>query len=235
MNYLGHYVYNHAVCRLEPQPYFVLGVVLPDLWPRFSRRRRIRWKAARGATVSDPRAAQLRDGLLNHVAVDRRFHGLPSFVRWQRELKRRVADRAPRSAPIDFLAHVAVELMLDHRLARAEPQAVEDIYGQIGLCRSDLVERQVGLLGDVDARGLGHEIRRFISRRFLGQIARRDTLLRAVDYILSLMTIRTAPPRSTICTLLDASAELVDPETIWAEMHAAEPTRRAGDALPDHA
>lgn len=233
MNYLGHYVYNHTVCRLEPQPYFVLGVVLPDLWPRFSRRRRIRWRAARDATVSDPRTMQLRDGLLNHVAVDQRFHALPSFGRWQRELKRRVADRAPRSATIDFLAHVALELMLDHRLVCAEPRVAEDIYEHIGRCRSDFVEQQVGLLGDVDTRGLADEIRGFIGRRFLGQFARRETLLRVVDYILSLTTIRTTPPRSVIRALLDASEELVDPEAIWAEMGTAEPGRATSAALLD--
>ena len=154
MNYLGHYVYNHTVCGLEPQPYFALGVVLPDLWPRFSRRRRIRWRAVRSATVSNPRVAQLRDGLLNHVAVDQRFHALPSFVRWQRELKQRVVGSVPHSAVIDFLAHVALELMLDHRVVREEPRAAEEIYDRIGSCSFDFVEQEIGLLGDVDARGL---------------------------------------------------------------------------------
>ncbi|GAF97361.1 unnamed protein product, partial [marine sediment metagenome] len=76
MNYLGHYVYNHAICGLDRQPDFVLGVALPDLWPRFSRKRRIRWQAVHAANVRDPQARQLRAGLLNHVAVDRRFHAL---------------------------------------------------------------------------------------------------------------------------------------------------------------
>ena len=233
MNYLGHYVYNHTVCGLEPQPYFALGVVLPDLWPRFSRRRRIRWRAVRSATVSNPRVAQLRDGLLNHVAVDQRFHALPSFVRWQRELKQRVVGSVPHSAVIDFLAHVALELMLDHRVVREEPRAAEEIYDRIGSCSFDFVEQEIGLLGDVDARGLAQEIQGFISRRFLARFAQRDTLLRVVDFILSLTNIAAVPSRDTICALLDTSEKLVDPETVWSEMRAAEPNHAPGAALLD--
>jgi hypothetical protein len=234
MNYLGHYVYNHIVCRIEPQPYFTLGVVLPDLWPRFSRRRRIRWKAVRGAAVSDPRARQLRAGLLNHVAVDQRFHALPSFLRWQRTLKRRVAGSPPRPALIDFLAHLVLELTLDHRLACAEPRAATDLYDSIGSCRLDFVERQVGQLGDVDARGLGRAIREFIRRRFLPRFARRDTLPRVVDFVLSLTPVAAAPPRATIRALLELSARLVDPETVWAEMRSGEPDHTPGLARRDH-
>jgi hypothetical protein len=137
----------------------------------------------------------------------------------------------PRSALIDFLAHVALELMLDHRLACEEPQVAEQIYDRIGSCSLDFVEQQVGLLGDVDARGLAREMQGFISRRFLMRFARRDTLLRVVNFILSLTTIGTAPPRSTIRALLDASETLVDPETIWTEMGAAVPENAPGSAL----
>jgi hypothetical protein len=224
MNYLGHYVYNHTVCRLEPQPHFVVGVVLPDLWPRFSRRRRIRWRAVRDAAISDRRVSQLRDGMLNHVAVDQRFHALPSFVRWQRELKQRVMGDHPRSAMVDFLAHVALELMLDHHLAREQPRMAEEIYSRMGSCDFDFVEQEVGGLGDVDAQGLAQEMEGFISRRYLEQFAERDTLLRAIDFILSLTSIGAAPSRDTVLALLDLSDELVDVDTVWAEMRAAEPT-----------
>ena len=222
MNYLGHYVYNHAICRLEPRPYFVLGVALPDLWTRFSRTRRIRWKAVCEATVSDPRATQLRDGLLNHVAVDRRFHALPSFVRWRRELNACFADEKPHSALLDFLAHLALELVLDHRVVRADPQVGEDIYDRIAACDLQVVEQKVSELGDVDARGLSREIQGFLSRRFLPRFARPDTLVRVADFVLSLTNARAAPSKSVIRELLDTAQGLVEPEIIWAEMRAGQ-------------
>lgn len=228
MNYLGHYVYNHAICRLDRQPDFVLGVALPDLWPRFSRKRRIRWQAVREANVCDPQARQLREGLLNHVAVDRRFHALPSFVRWQRELKERVADRMPHSVLLHFVAHLALELELDHRVICADPQVGEDIYESIALCDLHAVERKVGELGGVDARGLAQEIREFISRRFLPRFVRRGTLVRVVDFVLSLTNRRAMPSKNVIGELLEAVQGMVDPEIIWAEMR----DRESGDVHP---
>ncbi len=71
MNYLSHFFFNHTVCGVEPEPYFAMGVLLPDLWLRFSRKRRIRWKAVRAASPTGARGQALRAGLLNHVELDR--------------------------------------------------------------------------------------------------------------------------------------------------------------------
>jgi len=223
MNYLGHYVYNHVICQLEPQPYFVIGVALPDLWPRFSRKRRIRWQAVRAASVSDPQARQLRAGLLNHVAVDQRFHALPSFLGWQRELKARVVGQAPHPVLTDFIAHVALELVLDHRVICADAQVGEDIYDHMALCDPEVVEQWMGALGSVDARGLAREIQRFVRERYLPRFARRDTLIRVVDSVLGLTKLRTRPSKSVVRELLDAAQAIVEPEIVWAEMRACEP------------
>jgi hypothetical protein len=72
MNYLGHYVFNHERCRLDAQPYFVMGVALPDLWPQFSGTRRIRWGAVRRSppltTVRAPWPEPLMNKLLDRAA-----------------------------------------------------------------------------------------------------------------------------------------------------------------------
>jgi hypothetical protein len=223
MNYLGHYFYNHAVCQIEPQPYFVVGVALPDLWPRFSRKRRIHWNAVREAAASDPQTRQLRDGLLNHAAVDQRFHALPAFLCWQRELKARVVDYPGRPVLLDFMAHVALELVLDHRVVCAHPQIGERIYDRIASCDARAVEQRVSVLGKVDARGLAAEIASFVSRRFLPRFARRETLPQIIDFVLSLTDPEGTPPQSTIHELLEIAHEMVEPETVWAEMGADEP------------
>ena len=57
MNYLAHFVFNHRICGRPLEPYFALGVVLPDLWLRFSRERRIRWRAVQAAQPLVPAAA----------------------------------------------------------------------------------------------------------------------------------------------------------------------------------
>ena len=218
MNYLGHFVYNHSICNLEPRPYFVLGVALPDLWPRFSRRRRIHWKSVRESLGSDTDARDLRAGLLNHVDVDRLFHHLPTFVRWQRELKLRVGGQTTHSALLDFMVHLTLELMLDHRLAVEQPQVCEEFYDRISACDTDRAEQSVGRLGKVDSRGLGGEIEGFIRRRYLTRFTRRETLPEVIEYVLSLMHVSEQPHRGLIRDLLANSIDMVVPAAIWSEL-----------------
>ena len=232
MNYLGHFVYNHSICRLEPRPYFVLGVVLPDLWPRFSRRRRIHWKTVRESIVTDPITRELREGLLNHVDVDRRFHHLPSFIRWQRELKQRVRCKEIHSALLDFLAHLTLELVLDHYLVSACPHIAEELYNRLASCDPAHAEELVGIVGKVDSRGLGAEIQGFINRRYLPRFATRETLSEVIAYVLTLMNIRQRPSRELIQNLLDLSLDMADPETVWTELSlSGQPTDKSARTL----
>ena len=229
MNYLGHYVYNHHVGDLPAEPYFVLGVALPDLWPRFSRRRRLRWRAVRAARPRRREARQLRAGLLNHVAADRRFHTCPAFIRWQRTLRVSAATAAPTPPGLDIAAHIAVELALDHVLVRREPSAAERFYDQLACCDVALAEQIVGVLGDVDARGLGVEIRGFVARRFLRRFARCTTLAQVLRYILSLTSFRGGFAFERLCALTESAVRIVEPEKIWAEMGPVRQLDRLSD------
>jgi len=223
MNYLGHYVYNHEIRRLTPHPYFILGAALPDLWPRFSRRRRLRWKAVREAEPADPRARRLRAGLLNHVMTDRRFHSLPSFNRWRGELKSRCFGDDAHSALVDFLAHLAIELALDHRIMIELPHVGGEIYERIALCDFDVVEQEIGAIGAVDAAGLADVTRRFVARRFLPYFARFETIPRVMDFVLNLTDVREKPAGVILESLASDAARIVDPQVVWSEMVAGEP------------
>lgn len=218
MNYLGHYVFNHEVCRLEPEPYFVMGVALPDLWPRFSRRRRIRWRCVRDARPSDPSAVRLRDGLLNHATVDQRFHALPAFVDGQRELKARVAADGTHPALFGFLAHLALELALDRWVVREDRQRAEDFFDQLARCEPRAVEHAIGTIVGVDTRGLAEEVRGFVRRRFLANFARAETLVHVAQYILKLTVAGQTPPERLVRQLLETAVAVIEPSTIWSQM-----------------
>lgn len=222
MNYLGHYVFNHHVCGIAVEPHFVVGVMLPDLWPRFSRKRRIRWKAVRDAAPRDPEASQLRAGLLNHVAADQRFHTLPSFVRWLREIRDSVEPDGVPLTVIEFLSHIAIELVLDQRLVREDPSVAENFYDVIAQCDYEFVARHVGRLGRVDTAGLADELHGFVQRRYLPNFARDGSLVRVMHYILGLTSLNLHPPGELMNKIVAAATRRVDPARIWAEMRAGE-------------
>lgn len=218
MNYLAHFVFNHDVCGLAARPAFVIGVALPDLWPRFSRKRRLKWPAVRAATPTDPTARDLQAGLLNHVEADRRFHVLPCFLEWLRELKRRREGDGLHPWVLDFVAHVTIELMLDHALLRDEPGLADRFYDTIEPIDPAQTAAHAGVIGDVDCTGLDETLRLFMARRYMRRYATRDGIMHALGLIIGGANLRAPPSESSVCALLDAAKRIVTPERVWTEL-----------------
>jgi hypothetical protein len=233
MNYLSHFHFNHRVCGLTPRPYFAMGVALPDLWPRFSRRRRIRWSTVRAASSLAPPAADLRAGLLNHAESDRRFHSAPTFLRWQSQVRARSGHGtahpgAAHPAVLDFLAHLAVELALDGHLLRAEPGLAREFYGVLAGCELAQVERLVAVVGAVDARGLANELEAFLARRFLECYTDRGALVAVMRFVVGLVGVRPGPPDGLLHAALEAAESVVEPAQIWKELADPDGAGRGG-------
>jgi hypothetical protein len=220
MNYLSHYVFNHRVCGLPVEPYFAVGVVLPDLWLRFSRQRRLCWRAVRTAAPAEAIDRNLRAGLLNHVVVDRAFHNSPLFVAWQRTVRAVTTTDGVHPALADFLVHMAIELVLDQQLLHAEPGLADRFYDVIAACDPAIVARRVGVLGAVDATGLDEVIRQFVARRFLRQYRTQAGLADVVRIVLELAEI-PLPPERFIADLLTASAARVAVVEVWPQLRGS--------------
>ncbi|MEW6252755.1 MAG: hypothetical protein AB1716_19135 [Planctomycetota bacterium] len=225
MNYLAHFVFNHQVCGLPADPYFALGVVLPDLWARYSRRKRLRWRAVRAALPADAIDAALQAGLLNHVEVDRRFHTLPLFAQWQAATRAAHNGNGAHPAVLDFVAHMAVELALDHHLLRAKVGLADRLYDLLAMCDPELAAERAGRLGAVDAGGLGPIIRSFVGRRYMHGYVRRDGLVEAIGLVLTAAEI-PVPQADALHAYLGCALELVDPARLWAELGPIGPLAR---------
>lgn len=217
MNYLSHFVYNHEICGLPLDPHFVLAVVLPDLWLRFSRTRRIRWRSVRAATPDDAVDRALREGLLNHVDVDQRFHALPVFGQWQRDVRGVIPVDAAHPTLIEFLAHMSIELALDHRLLADDPALADRFYDVVATCDAADVARRVGVLGTVDTAGLDEAIRKFIARRFLRHYRTQRGLTDVVRIVLSLADI-SCPPEQHLEALIQRAVSVAEPGAVWREL-----------------
>lgn len=225
MNFLSHYYYNHRACGRPADPDFVMGVALPDLWSRFSRRRRIHWKSVRGAAPSGRAQRQLRAGLLNHAEADRRFHLLPDFLRWQVQVAR-AADGQPGHPFVrEFLAHVAIELALDHRLLRENPGLGEEFYTRLEFCRIHELEGRVAELARVDARGLAARVRDFLTHRFVCRYADPRALQHALADVLALTSVRERPSAGVMARMLDCAIEIVAPRRVWEALGEPDATK----------
>ena len=225
MNYLGHFVFNHELCGLAREPYFAMGAALPDLWPRYSRTRRIRWNRVREFDAQSVCAGHLRDGLLNHIDTDRRFHSLPCFLRWHAALRKRLAADNVSGTVADFLAHVALELALDHRLICENPARGEDFYDLLAQCNTAAVERVMGEIRGAHVLGLAREIDAFIARRFLPRFRDPEVLVTVLRYIGGLTRV-PMPASSTFLSAVSGALDLLEPGFVWSDMPGSGQARR---------
>lgn len=220
MNFLTHYVLNRRIRGLDGGAYFAMGLALPDLWPRFSRRRRIRWRHVEQAEPSERESRALRDGMLNHAADDRRFHTLPLFLGWQRRVRQATAP-AGGDAVTDFLGHIALELALDYRLLIADRSVADAFYAELSVCAVARVERDGGFLAGVDSSGLGAVITSFLQRRFLARYLAPDGMVEAIIRVFGLTSVPAAPDRAVIRMAVRAAVETAEPDALWPAMNPA--------------
>jgi hypothetical protein len=221
MNYLSHYVFNHDIVSLPVDPDFAMGVALPDIWPRFSRKRRLKWRAVRESTPPSAPSRQLRAGLLNHAEIDNRFHVTPSFLRWQRELKQLAPRDGLHPMVVDFLAHVSVEIALDYVLLKRAPDLTKRYYATLAEADPTATARRAGRIGAVDTRELENVIALFMEKRFLERYRTQEGLGYAVGGALSLTSLDIEPPRAMIEDMLARACQCVEPETVWRDLTPA--------------
>ena len=221
MNYLSHYVWNHEVRGLPRAPYFAMGVALPDLWSRFSRTRRIRWAQVRATAPTPEPARALRDGLLNHVDADRRFHALPVFIRWMRTIKSTARDAdAVHPALLDFLAHVALELALDRRLLERDDSLAIRFYRDLSDADALHTEQLAADITGVDTRGLAQIVQAFLARRFVLRYRCDDGLCDILQRVLRLTSVPIAAPADLVRETVRAACALAEPDAVWRELAA---------------
>lgn len=124
MHFLSHYY----VDRHTADPYRIVGALLPDISPGFTRTynaviRKNDW-------TLDHEPALIHAGVLRHYDVDRQFHGSPVFsdaVTYA--LSALIDSGLDRDRyRLSFIAHIAIELLLDRLLIGHNGSLVTEYY-----------------------------------------------------------------------------------------------------------
>jgi hypothetical protein len=110
MNFLSHYYFD----RKSADPNLVTGIVLPDLVKNADKSWALHPYKYASLLGDDPAAHSLLNGWMRHLEVDRHFHSSAFFTRHTQQLRALIAPLLEGSdVRPSFLAHVALELMLD--------------------------------------------------------------------------------------------------------------------------
>ncbi|WP_069661029.1 hypothetical protein [Arcticibacter eurypsychrophilus] len=113
MNFLSHFYFD----RFEDNPYRIMGMVLPDLLKNANKSWNPRPEKKEYLFVQDSLQVHIMEGWKRHLQVDRYFHSSEFFCHHTHILRLKIAPYLELSeVRPSFVAHIALELMLDNLL-----------------------------------------------------------------------------------------------------------------------
>lgn len=125
VNFLSHYYFD----RYAVFPEQVLGGLLPDLLKNADKEYSFQLKKFEDLLPQDPKTKAISEGWNRHVEVDKLFHSSDYFYEHTHKLRKHI-EHIVEDLPIraSFLAHIALELVLDYLLIKKEILSVERLY-----------------------------------------------------------------------------------------------------------
>lgn len=147
MNFLSHYYLG----RHKEDPHFTLGLVLPDLARNNDKALRFRDGVLEAASTSNA-MKHLHEGVQFHHLTDHLFHNSPYFEEKSQELKAILLKYPFQSLKkhYHFLAHIALELMLDRMLLKEDPQLCDQFYISLENVKDNAIVDYFGHTGYAD-------------------------------------------------------------------------------------
>lgn len=181
LNYLSHYFCEYP----DQRPYFVLGLILPDL-VRELEPRKIRFVPEELQTALDQRGHDLNEGIIRHLQVDEMFHQSNFFHEKVAQIKdwllRYEYETIPSRIPV--FAHVLLELMIDRVLILRDPRPMEDFYTLLEQVEEEALAHyfeQNGLVQQPSA--VYRRVRYFCKDRFLYRYTDNAMMLYALNVL----------------------------------------------------
>ena len=161
--------FTHALPHLD-DPYFSIGVCLPDWLSACDRKCRVREKKALAfIDHEDETVATVARGVVQHHRDDDWFHRTPVFneliLNFAVELRELFEnDRTMRPS---LIGHIVVEMFLDAYLHDQNPGRLDYFYQQVETVDAFAIEDAVNLFATRPTDKLADEIDRFCRARYL--------------------------------------------------------------------
>ena len=134
MNFLSHFYFD----RLNADANVVMGVVLPDLIKNASKEANLYPQKNEFLFLGNPDEEGLLFGWKRHLAVDLFFHSSEFFLEKTTELKQLIIPVAENTVVRpSFLAHIGLELLLDHLLIEHNLVQVDHFYDKLIAVKKD--------------------------------------------------------------------------------------------------
>lgn len=181
MNYLSHYYFD----QLNPDPYEVLGVALPDLVKNHNRRWNIRPEKFIDRWETNDQLAAIYTGWAKHMQVDQLFHE-SDFFKYESGL----ITNHIRSLPLEsksikpfMVGHIGLELMLDTLLIQSGRVQPKNFYKALEACSLPHIEGFIWGNEILDTQSFCSFYERFCSVQYLLNYENHESIVYALNRI----------------------------------------------------
>ncbi|TDO23086.1 hypothetical protein [Pedobacter duraquae] len=180
MNFLSHYYFE----RNNPDYYMVLGVVLPDLVKNAHKDWNLNPQKSPQLFSGSSAHMSLLKGWEKHLEADRIFHSSAFFKIQTAALKQHILP-VLTSGPVKpfFLAHIGLELILDHLLSITTLVNVDTFYQQLTTANAAELDSFLTIAGIPDLDRFKHFLSEFIKSRYLLSYQKSENITYALNRI----------------------------------------------------
>ncbi len=179
MNFLSHFYFD----RQSKDPHLVLGAVLPDLVKNARKDWNLHPERNKSHFNSNFESSIL-EGWRRHIIVDRHFHNSVFFAEHTSGIKKAIIP-ALRNSVVrpSFLAHIALELMLDSTLLTENHIQTVDFYTHLRLSDREAINRFLKLNGIDDTTYFFIFFDKFIQSNYLETYRESHNIMYALNRI----------------------------------------------------
>lgn len=179
MNFLSHFYFD----RHNEDPNMVLGTVLPDLVKNARKDWNLRPEKREELFQGESERSILR-GWKRHLAVDRLFHNSDFFGKHTHAIRTAIVPVLALS-PVrpSFMAHIALELMLDSILLTSNLIYADDLYSNLRRADRSALDNFLRLNKVDDRAHFFKFLDNFISSAYLNNYRKAEDIVYALNRI----------------------------------------------------
>jgi len=177
VNFLSHYYFERFASESEQ----VLGGLLPDLLKNVDKNYSFQLQKLEHKLNFHPKSSAITEGWLRHIEVDKLFHSSDFFYTHTHQLRKYIEDIVD-DLPIraSFLAHIALELLLDHLLIEQNILNVARLYEHLEHVDRQVLASYLKELGAVDLDRFFVFYDNFLAAKYIFDYADIDNLPHAL-------------------------------------------------------
>ncbi|GAA4197249.1 hypothetical protein GCM10022289_04220 [Pedobacter jeongneungensis] len=180
MNFLSHYYFDRA----SENANVVMGTVLPDLIKNASKEANLYPQKNEFLFKGNPDEENLLAGWKRHLAVDLFFHSSNFFLEKTTELKHLIKPIV-ENTPVrpSFLAHIGLELLLDHLLVERNLIQVNHFYDKLDAVNKDSLSDFLEHCKLKEPKVFFNFLEKFISSKYLLSYQQLENISYALNRI----------------------------------------------------